>query len=180
MRLPVSIRRASKGKKRFNWLASMINCHCLFFGAEVGTGTGVTAAHLLSKIEALHLIEVAWYPPNNTNEHQMGQGRSFAAERQWERCIRRFVGRTTVIRKKSHEAAHEVADSSLDFVFIDADHSYKECLRDIKTWEPKVRPGGLISGHDYDHPKFPSVAQAVNEMFDEVGIAVDYVWFIWK
>ena len=33
--------------------------------------------------------------------------------------------------------------------YIDANHHYKECLADIEAWYPKVRSGGIISGHDY-------------------------------
>lgn len=54
-----------------------------------------------------------------------------------------------LMRGDSLTMARFVADESLDFVYIDANHHYKECLEDIEAWYPKVRSGGIISGHDF-------------------------------
>lgn len=50
----------------------------------------------------------------------------------------------------------------VDAVFIDADHSYEAVKNDIKAWGMKLKPGGIIAGHDID---FPSVWKAVKESF---------------
>jgi predicted O-methyltransferase YrrM len=61
-------------------------------------------------------------------------------------------------------------DDSLDFAFIDADHSYAAVSRDIDAWLPKVRKGGIIAGHDYcNWPGF-GVIEAVTERFDRVEV----------
>jgi predicted O-methyltransferase YrrM len=59
-----------------------------------------------------------------------------------------------IIRKPSMEAVKGFAPESLDFVYIDADHSYKSVSEDIKAWSRVVRKGGIISGHDYGHYKY--------------------------
>lgn len=64
----------------------------------------------------------------------------------------------------SVDASKLYADGSLDFVFIDAEHDYANVRRDIDAWLPKVKPGGIISGHDHC-PDFPGVMQAVTETF---------------
>jgi hypothetical protein len=70
----------------------------------------------------------------------------------------------------SWEGAQLYADQSLDWVYIDADHHYEPVCRDIDAWLPKVKPGGVIAGHDYsNYPGF-GVIQAVNERFDNVII----------
>ena len=38
-----------------------------------------------------------------------------------------------------------------DFVFIDGDHRYESVRRDIQAWLPKVRPGGIMGGHDCEY-----------------------------
>jgi hypothetical protein len=52
-------------------------------------------------------------------------------------------------------------------VFIDADHTYESITSDIQSWLPKVKVGGIISGHDYNHPP---VKQAVHELLNVFGV----------
>lgn len=54
-----------------------------------------------------------------------------------------------IIRKPSFEAVKDFEDGSLDFVFIDADHRFQFITNDIAEWTPKVKKGGIISGHDF-------------------------------
>lgn len=54
-----------------------------------------------------------------------------------------------IIRKYGIDAVNDFADSSLDFVYIDANHEYSCVMSDIDIWSKKVRPGGVVSGHDY-------------------------------
>ncbi len=69
------------------------------------------------------------------------------------------------IRLKSHEAAPKFELASLAFVFIDADHRYEPVAHDIAMWRDKIRPGGLIGGHDYRMDEWPGVVRAVDEAF---------------
>ena len=66
----------------------------------------------------------------------------------------------------SWDAAVNFADESIDFVFIDADHSYESVKKDIEAWLPKIRKNGIISGHDYGNGNPSEVKQAVDEKFD--------------
>lgn len=69
------------------------------------------------------------------------------------------------LKLSSLEAAAHFEDNSLDFIYIDGDHSYEACSADIKAWRPKLKSGGYMCGHDYFH-RFPGVVQAV---FEELG-----------
>jgi len=64
-------------------------------------------------------------------------------------------------RMKSLEAAPTYQDASLDFVMIDGSHQYDDVRADIVAWLPKIKPGGYISGDDYN---WSGVQQAVNEL----------------
>ena len=61
-----------------------------------------------------------------------------------------------------------------DVVFIDADHSYNGCLKDIIEYTPKVNKGGILSGHDID---FPGVNKAVNQLVKSYDVGPNNVWF---
>ena len=69
-------------------------------------------------------------------------------------------GHYNPVRRDSITASKLYADESLDWVFIDASHDYESVLADINAWYPKVKKGGIISGHDFPHDP---VRQAVTE-----------------
>lgn len=83
------------------------------------------------------------------------------------------------IRATSRRAAQLFADGEIDLVFIDACHDYAAVAEDIATWLPKVRPGGIIAGHDYNREVWPGVVQAVDEAFANWPIAVAVAGSVW-
>ncbi len=56
--------------------------------------------------------------------------------------------RFNLVRASSADAAKELQDEAYDFVFIDADHSMKAVLEDLDNYWPKIKPNGIIAGHD--------------------------------
>lgn len=76
----------------------------------------------------------------------------------------------------SGEFAEKFADSQCDLVFLDASHEYEDVRRDIQAWLPKVKPGGMLAGHDYggDHP---GVVRAVDEAM--IGRTVGHFHSVW-
>lgn len=158
-------------------------------GAEVGVFKGEMSAQLLLGHLGLHLIMAdRWqqFPGDFADPDFYTRPQSFFDEAKATALnATDFASdRRRVIAKKSVDAAKEVEDGSLDFVFIDADHSYEGCKADIEAWLPKLRPGGLLCGHDYERPKYPreGVKQAVDEFASAKRLAVerdkDNTWFI--
>lgn len=82
-------------------------------------------------------------------------------------CRLRTVGSPT--------AAGLSDDQSIDFVFIDGSHDYDSVAADIAAWLPKIKPGGIIGGHDAG---YASVAKAYGEAFHEVEIIEGCWWHI--
>lgn len=66
------------------------------------------------------------------------------------------------INKPSVEAAMSMEDNALDFVYIDADHRFDYVMEDLIWWNRKVRPGGIVSGHDYYRFRNAGVVPAVD------------------
>lgn len=67
------------------------------------------------------------------------------------------------IQMYSEQAMELYWKESLDFIFIDADHTYESVSKDLRGWHPKIKIGGIIAGHDYN---WDSVKKAVDEFFD--------------
>lgn len=79
-------------------------------------------------------------------------------------------GHYRYIKSGSSAAAQHFADGSVDFVFIDANHTYQFVKDDVNAWLPKVKKGGIIAGHDYNAPH--EVKQAVDEIFGDRVIPI--------
>jgi len=75
------------------------------------------------------------------------------------------TGHFNPIQMDSLRAAELYEDGSLDFVCIDASHTYENVLADIKAWLPKVKSGGILAGDDF---QYPPVADAVRELIPNV------------
>jgi hypothetical protein len=70
----------------------------------------------------------------------------------------------SLIIADSLTASSFFADGSVEWVHLDARHDYEHVKADIAAWLPKVRPGGWLSGDDYDPIKWPEVVKAVGEV----------------
>lgn len=65
-----------------------------------------------------------------------------------------------------------------DLIFIDGSHDYLEVLFDIREAKPRLRPGGLLCGHDYGSAIWPDVNMAVHEELSEVENPVGGIWAV--
>lgn len=85
----------------------------------------------------------------------------------------------TIIKKYSRDAVKDFDDNSIDFVYIDGDHSFNEAANDIVWWTEKVKPGGIISGHDYFKHRNTATKIHVYEMLHGYTAATRvHPWFI--
>lgn len=85
----------------------------------------------------------------------------------------------TTIVTTSLQASKLFENESLDFVFIDASHDYENVKADILAWMPKVKKGGILSGHDYNK-HWPGVIQAVDELIKDTKTIHGDVWEVVK
>ena len=118
-------------------LAKYFNQLGFKYGAEVGVYKGYYSEVLCKQIPGLKLLCIdSW-----------NSGRRIPAKEAATQLLSSY--NAIIIQKNSVDAAKDVEDGSLDFVFIDAGHTYKDVKEDIAVWTPKVRIGGIVSGHDY-------------------------------
>lgn len=147
-------------------LTGLVQSHGWTRGAELGVDKGILFGMLLRECPNLHLIGVDIFP-NAERSHRVPQ------------LVAQFSPRASLLSMTTYEAAQAVEDGSLDFVFIDADHSYEAVRTDIAMWRSKVRPGGWLGGHDYS-PKFPGVIKAVDQLYaDRLQTLPGAIWGVW-
>lgn len=120
-------------------------------GVEVGVHTGCFSERLLETWsgEKLWLVD-PWRHLSDyldiANTSDRGMDRRYRLAR---RRLSGYSGRVGWMRTTSVLAAKRFARGSCDFVYIDANHGYQHVVADLNAWYPKVRAGGLVSGHDY-------------------------------
>ena len=146
-------------------------------GAELGVRRGELTASLLERHPGLSMIAVDLWAPHPTFTERYDHEGDL---RRFRENVRDFEARVTVLRLLTTEAARHVADGSLDFVFVEATHTYAALASDLDAWLPKLRPGGLVSGHDY-HPHWDDggVMRCVDERLPTRWLADDSCWFAW-
>ena len=154
-------------------------------GAEVGVWRGGNAADLLAHFKNLSLLLVDAYDAklsrsiSNTKQDEYQK----AFEEAWTYTFP-YRTRSTFLLTDTLTAAESVEDQSLDFVFLDASHDFDSVRDDILAWRSKVRPGGIMCGHDYDgrgdKKGFFGVRRAVHSIFedDQVMKRAGLVWAV--
>ena len=124
----------------------------LNYGAEIGVESGAYSEILCKFNPNLHLLCVdAWQPYKGYMDYAYQQTLSTSYET--AKKVLSPYNNVTFIRKFSMDAVKDVEDNSLDFVYIDGNHTLQYVINDICEWSKKVRPGGIVSGHDYHHFK---------------------------
>lgn len=158
------------------------------FGAEIGVFGGALSKRLLQRPDLNLWMIDSWE----------GDGAAYRDKRDWHATLSQdqqdayywaavsgtgaMRDRRRILRRRSLDAVKEFTDGSLDFVFLDADHSGEALAADLEAWKPKIKSGGLICGHDYGNPLFPEVAPAVLEFgcvwATKIETGADYTWFM--
>lgn len=165
---PFTVVPVTEGITRVNFLCSLIRENEWKRGAEIGVARGKTGLVLLSRFPDLHMTFVDCWP------ERFGKIRPVFLQ-----AMHRFPPeRFTFIDSLSHLGAEKVTDESLDFVFIDADHSEEACSKDIIAWLSKVKPDGWLMGHDAN---WQGVENAYTKLLKNVSVwRPDEVWYTKK
>jgi hypothetical protein len=179
--------RGHDGGTMYRWetLLDWIKTNNWKYGVEIGVWKGDTFKHLLDNTSDLYLVGVDSYEaqPNNPGPEKWTKGENGHPwnHQKYYKDMNEYCKsnkRGTILKKYSLDAAKMVDDESLDFVFIDGDHSYEAVKADIDAWLPKVKPKGYIIGHDIH---FDTVKSAVTEKFgEEYMTADDFIWYVSK
>jgi predicted O-methyltransferase YrrM len=142
---------------------------------ELGTYTGASSLVMLPHIQRNggRLYCVDWFQGNPgvqaaiTQSYHTDDVLNVLLQNLSERGFREYV---TVMVTTTEAAAAITANGVADLIFIDADHRYSSVKRDLINWYPKLKPGGLMFGHDFEIHLSGCDPQRVREKCEE-----DYV-----
>ena len=151
---PVRLRTLTRKK-----LVEYFGLYGLTKGAEIGVDRGRFSEYMFKVIPDLYLLCIdPWYW-------------KLRGESRYQSTVRRLEPyNATTIRETSMRAVVDVPTESLDFVFIDGDHTFDYVMSDIIWWSRRVRYGGVVALHDHYRFRGGGVVQAVEAYTREHGI----------
>lgn len=144
---------------------------------EIGIASGCFTKQILATyktLKVLHCIDNWEHQEsgyndgcNLSNEEQLGRYRQFLKDMDGE-------PRVKTIKEWSHIAVHYFPNKCIDAIYLDANHSYEACKQDLELWYPKLKVGGIFSGHDYceGDKEGHGVKAAVDEFCASKGLTV--------
>lgn len=162
---------------RWHDIGHMLNDLKFKKAVELGVYKGQFTQTLARRAPNMMIFAIdAWTTYDGYKDYPEGDLESVGWNQAVERCFR--YPNVQMIKAWSKDAVKTFPDASLDYLFIDANHTYECAKEDIALWAPKVKPGGIVMGHDYldtsrserlKHLEF-GVIQAVNEWVEQNGI----------
>lgn len=129
--------------------------------AEIGSYAGDSAEIFASYFKLVYCID-PWMNGYDSTDAASYQFPMEQVEKQFDLALANYRN-VKKIKMKSEHAVKIFKDGDLDFVYIDALHTYEGVKRDIELWLPKIKKDGWIGGHDHQG-KFAGVIKAVDEI----------------
>jgi hypothetical protein len=155
-------------------LAGLFNTLGYKTGVEIGVAKGKFSRYICDSVPGVKLYCIdLWEDDENDPWDYSG----FHDEHfhQARKLLRHH--NVTFMKCSSMDAIPEFEDGSLDFVYIDANHTFDYAVTDIIQWNRKVRSGGIVSGHDYFNRQEFGVITAVDAYVKEHRIDP---WYLTK
>lgn len=152
-------------------IPSLINRHKCRIGVEIGVYKAAYSERLLEKscLEVLYGVDIY-----SEEFLYFSKETPVQVETEARKRMERFGEDFRLLIGESTEVAQWFEDGFFDFVYIDGDHHLENVLADLRSWWPKVRSGGVFSGHDFvSKGKTKRVEKALRIFFgDSVRIHV--------
>jgi len=134
---------------RQNTIPLLLNNNKAKVGVELGVFRGDFSKVLLENWDGnLYMID-PWRPIGDTYIDACDDMQLYDLYAATTKNIKGYESRGFMLRGLGEELIDLFEDESLDFVYIDANHSYDHIKADMEMWYPKLKKGGIFSGHDY-------------------------------
>jgi hypothetical protein len=186
----ISITQLKNFSKEPTGFADLMQAFQLFgLGVEIGCACGGHARMLLSnkRLQRLFMVDPWIDQPKNVYKEN-------TTDRPYDAWYRECVDlthqdpRACLMRTYSAVAVTAFEDDIFDFIYIDGNHDYEPVKEDLALWWPKLRKGGIFSGHDFYNATVDGhcchVEKAVTEWSEQTGqplfIGKCTSWFTFK
>ena len=123
---------------------------------EIGVNRGAFSQAILNKAapRVLHLMDP--WPTDQSDEYLSTYHVNSDMEENYQSVLGIFnqqilSGQVVVHRGYSKDCLGEFGDASLDFIYVDAMHSYEACLADLVSYSVKLKSTGILMGHDFSN-----------------------------
>lgn len=137
-------------------------------GAEIGVYTGTYSEVLCHGNPNMKLYCIDPWTTYDSEEIEPYAKNQDALNKFYSEAKKRLSKyNCTIIRKSSMDAVKDFKQGELDFVYIDANHSYQNVKEDVREWAKIVRDGGIVAGHDYGHFKHKDRNIGTKKAIDE-------------
>ena len=157
LQVPMTYKWDHPKSTRRHFLQHLIEKNNFTTMIEVGVRRGGTTFHLLDHCKNLTIFGI------DTDISQF-----YSNE-----IKNKYGDRLVAIEGYSEIVADQIPMNSVDLVFIDGNHSYEYVYKDIVKYSPKLKPNGLLTGHDID---YPGVNRAVQELVKNYDVGPNNVW----
>lgn len=131
---------------------------------EIGTFAGLSASW------------IGWAIKSNPADHRVLQcidpfigvlGSRVPGPAEWRENLQRIGLIDTVMLHQTHsQTMAPVWKKPISFLFIDGDHGYLGARYDLMMWGKHVLPGGIMTVHDTNRPKFPGITRAIKDVIE--------------
>jgi predicted O-methyltransferase YrrM len=152
--VPMTIEWHGKSNRKY-FLRHLIEINQYTTMVEVGVRDGRTTFYLLDKCPSLTIYGIDLDTKLFYND----------------KIKNKYKNRLIAIEGDSSVVANNIPE--VDLIFIDADHNYKGCSKDIVAYKNKLKPNGMLTGHDID---YPGVNKAVKELIGTFDVGPNNVW----
>lgn len=145
-------------------------------GAEIGCAAGEFSTLVLSQWKGKRLFMVDPWASQDKEVYKEATNQNGEFSKWFELCtdLAQRNSAAKLVRALSVEASKDIPDRSLDWVYIDGNHSSRNVMEDLDAWWPKIHSGGLLGGHDFcnrkDNGWFCEVEDAVKRWTGEHGL----------
>lgn len=163
----------------------LVNMGSGITGAEIGVHAGLSSYLLLSECSNIKkLVGIDHFLEYNDWDRPVTQATQDQIFGILQEHIKLMGTRYKFIKETSEVAATKIKDGTLDFIYLDGDHSTEATYQDLVRYVPKVKSGGIISGHDIGLPSVLTAIDLWRNSPDHNGTELERIpnnsWFWYK